>query len=144
MISTLPAKLGRLGAIITAGMSLAVMGLAPHVALGQDQVPAAAEAVSFEEAMACSALFAILSASAEYETEEAQLLDLSAQWLAAASKRAEAVGAIANETELRLWVDELLGLMGDQEDDAQRESFLLFSIDQCEAKYLLIPDEFDI
>jgi hypothetical protein len=149
MISTFLAKFGRLGfgrlgAIITAGISLGVTAIAPNAALGQGQGPAVSnDAVSYDDAMACGALFALLAGSLEGEAEGEQLLDTAVQWLAVAARRAQAVGAVANETDLYLRVGDLMALVEDLEDDAKREKFLLDRIDQCEAKYLLIADEFE-
>ena len=102
-----------------------------------------AAAVSYQDAMACGALFALLAGSLEGEADGEQLLDTAEQWLAVAARRAQAVGASADETDLYLRVGDLMAVVENLEDDAKREKFLLGRIDQCEAKYLLIEDEFE-
>lgn len=142
MTSNFKAMLGGLGTLTAAGLALAALPAAAASGEGLRHATAAGD-VSYDEAMACSSLFALLAASAEGETEEGALIDVSAQWLIVAARRDGVSGEAPNEEELELWVDGLIGELGSLEDDATREQFLLAIIDECEAKGQLIPDEFD-
>lgn len=133
---------------LTPKLRQAGLGAILSLVLAPIAAPAAAETttidgVSHDDAMACSALFALLAASSEGEPEEDEMLELSAGWLIVASRRDGASGDIPNETELQGWVDMLIEELGFLDDDATRERFLFNGIDQCEAKYQLIPDEFE-
>lgn len=140
MTSTFSATLRRLGAVAAAGLGLALTPIAVH-AQGQPQ-KAAAEKVSYDDAMSCSGLFALLAGSSEGEPEEEDLIELSARWLMVASARKDS-GVLPTETELQAVTEALIGVLDELESDAEREAVLFEAIDGCEARYNLIPEEFE-
>jgi hypothetical protein len=100
------------------------------------------KAVSYGDALACSALFSVLGGSADNSVEEADLIDLAARWLVIAMDRK---GLGPDEAEKAL-LTSLEGLMADlqsQDSDDAREELLLQGIDICDGHYALIAEEFD-
>lgn len=102
-----------------------------------------AAAVSYQDAMACSAMFAFLSASSETAKDEDLLIDMSAQWLVAAMARTKASGTQPDEAELQHWVDALADELDAMAYENAMEAQLFSMIDACEAKQAMISGEFD-
>ena len=128
---------------MAAGIGLALTPLATDAARAQGQTQnASANAVSYDDAMSCSGLFALLAGSSEGEADEELLIDLSAQWLMVAAAR-KGEGKLPTEAELQQVTDALTGVLEELESDSERETVLLQAIDACEARYNLIPEEFE-
>lgn len=134
MISTLPAKLGRFGAIVTAGMSLAVAAVAPHTALAQGQAQTVAtNSVSYDDAMGCGVTNAFLAGLMEADDPDfaANLVDTATIWLEMALKRHTGTGA---EYDAR--VDGVSAALTDKvstfSDEEALANYLVNEIERCE------------
>ena len=98
--------------------------------------------VSFSQAMACSSLYTVLAAAVEGEPEYDDFVDVASRWLLIATNRDGRV-EIVSEAELSQWVASLDSELQSENSDAEREAFLFEGIDECEANYQLIAEEFD-
>ncbi|RNJ64093.1 MAG: hypothetical protein EDM03_07075 [Porphyrobacter sp. IPPAS B-1204] len=128
---------------MAAGIGLALTPLATDAARAQGQTQnTAVKGVSYDEAMSCSGLFSVLAGSAENEADEEQLIDLAAQWLMVAAAR-KGAGELPSIAEIQEVTAALNGVLDELESASERETVLFEALDACEARYNLIPEEFE-
>jgi hypothetical protein len=118
-----------------ASLGLAFSPLAAQTSAGKD--------VSFEDAMACSSLYAVLSSYAADEAEMDELIDATLRWLRIAMNRNGNDDFEVAQRDLDQWVNSLTVELDAQADDEERQAFLLGGVDECEANREAIAAEFD-
>ena len=122
--------------------ALPVVGASMGLALTPLAVRAQDSAVSYEDAMKCSALFSLIASGAE-GSDEADFEDLAARWLVVAIKRDGTEDGSKAESEIDSLVDDLIDTIGEFETEEEGEAFLVKGIDFCEGKHELIAEEID-
>ena len=101
-------------------------------------------AVSYDDAMKCSALFTLLSGASE-GSEVAEFEDIATRWLVVAMDRDGTEDGSKAQAEHEPMLDKLIEALeefGDQEESAG-EKFLTEGIEFCEGKHKLIAEEMD-
>lgn len=123
--------------------TLAVLGLVltPVSALAADD-GGETDAVGYDDAMQCSALYTLLASSDEGDAGDQVLLDMAARWLVVAMNRDGSEDGSVAEAGLEPMVGELIAELESIGSEQSGEEFLLQGIAFCDEKETAISDEF--
>lgn len=121
----------------TIASALTLLALTPIAAVAVND---GEEAVSYDDALKCSALYGLLADLSE--GEDAEILKAeAARWLIAAMSRDGSEDGSQAQGELELVVQALITELEEMPDDS--EEVLIYGIDFCEGKYDRIAEEMD-
>ena len=128
-------KSNMFSALAYAGATLG-LALAPVAAQAEDSP------VSYDDAMKCSALFAVIASGAE-GSDEAEFEDVQARWLVVAMNRDGTEDGSKAQSEIDSLVDDPVDTLGEFETEEEGETFLLKGLEFCEGKHEQIAEEID-
>lgn len=123
--------------IISSALAVIGLAMAPVAAHAGDD-----DAVSYDDAMKCSALFAVLAAASDGD-DTAELEGMVTRWLVVAMDRDGTEDGSKAEGELDALVDELIDVVDGAESEEEAEAFFTKGIEFCEGKHEQIAEEID-